>query len=251
LRGVGAQNAAHMHPLTPKAAGMLFGEPRMGRAAPRWANRRRVGVGQRFYRLAIPSRRLLTIPGADGRPQPRRLGAVRVILDGTKNEIRVCIYLSEVKAQNLAVRLRKRAHVGAIASGLQRYVARRLAPILRGERPTRIRVLQAGVLAGDAVSVALRRLPPEVSTTLGSKITEYLVSAFAQFAKEQSQQFTAAAENTADGVTLKFTVLAPAGLSELCKALLPTGAPAGVAEALRAGSKPEVRVTVTPGMQCE
>ncbi len=251
LHGVGAQNAAHLHPLTPKAAGMLFGEPRMGRAAPRWSNRRRVGVGQRFYRLAIPGRRLLTIPGADGRAQPRRLGAVRVILDGTKNEIRVCIYLSEVKAQNLAVRMRKQAHAGAIASGLQRYVARRLTPILRGERPTRIRVLQAGVLAGDAVSAALRRLPPEVSTTLGSKITEYLVSAFAQFAKDQSQQFTAAAENTADGVTLKFTVLAPAGLSELCKALLPTGGAAGVAEALRAGSKPEVRVTVTPGLQCE
>lgn len=251
VRGVDTQNAAHIHPLTPKAAGMLFGEPRMGRAAPRWANRRRVGVGQRFYRLAIPGRRLLTTPGADGRAQPRRLGALRVILDGTKNEIRVCIYLSEVKAQKLAVRLRKQAHVGAIASGLQKYVARRLAPILRGERPTRIRVLQAGVLAGDAVSAALRRLPPEVSTTLGGKITEYLVSAFARFAKEQSQEFTSAAENTADGVTLKFTVLAPAGLGELCKALLPTGAPAGVAEALRAGSKPEVRVTVTPGMQRE
>lgn len=251
LRGVGAQNAAHLHPLTPKAAGMLFGEPRMGRVAPSWANRRRTGVGQRFYRLAIPGRRLLTVPGADGRPQPRRLGTMRVILDGTKNEIRVCIFLSEVKAQHLAVRLRKQAHAGAVATALQRYIARRLGPILRGERPTRIRVLHAGLMAGDAVTAALRRLPSEVAATLGNKITEYMVSAFAEFAKEQSQQFTAAAENTADGVTLKFTVQAPAGLAELSKALLPTGQAAGVAEALRTSTKPEVRVTVTPGLQCE
>jgi hypothetical protein len=247
----GVSGAAHLHPLTPQAAGLLLGQPRMGRWAPRWAHRRRVGVGQRFYSLSIAGRRLLTAPGKDGRPHPRRLGGLRVTLDAPKMEIRVCIFLSEVKAQRLAVRLRRQSHPGTVSTAFQQYVSRRLARIVRGERPARIRVIQPGLPPGEALGAALKRLPPEVSDALIAKVQEYLVTTFAEFVKGQSQKITAAAEDTADGITLMFTIVRPAGLELVGKALLPAGPTAGVAEAIRGGSKPEVRLDVHSGFKCE
>ena len=72
----GTKGAAQLHPLTPNAAGMLLGEPRMGRNVPPGTHRRNVGVGQRLYHLSIPGKRLLAAPGKDGKPHPRRLGGL-------------------------------------------------------------------------------------------------------------------------------------------------------------------------------
>jgi hypothetical protein len=243
----GASSAEQLHPLTPQAAGMLLGEPRMGRHVTLGTCRRNVGAGQRLYRLKILGRRMLTAPGTDGRLRLRRPGGLRVVFDGPKDEIRIRIFLSEVKAQRLAVRVRRQSHPGAVAAGFRKYVGRRLAPILRGERPTLIRVVQAGLAPGDALGAALKRLPAEVPAALTAKLEGYLVSAFAEFLKGQSQRFIAAAENTADGVTFRFKIARPAGLQQLGKALLPNGQTAGVADAIRSGSKPDVRVDVDPG----
>jgi hypothetical protein len=247
----GTQGAAQLHPLTPKAAGLLFGEPRMGRHMPRGTHRRHVGVGQRLYRLRTPGMRLLTAVGKDGKPHPRRLGGLRVTLDCVKNEARICIFLSEVKAQRLAVRLRRQSHPGAVAAGFQRYVERRLAPILRGDRPARVRIVQPGLAPGDSLGGALKRLPADVTGMLTAKLQEYLVGAFAEFAKGQAQQFTTAAEDTADGITLTFTIAQPAGLEQIGKALVPGGSTAGVADAIKGGTKPDVRVAVHPGHKCD
>jgi hypothetical protein len=245
------QGEAQLHPLTPKAAGLLLGEPRMGRHVPWGTHRRRVGVGQRFYRLSLPGRRLLTAVGRHGRARPRRLGGLRVTLDVAKNEVRLCLFLSEVKAQRLAVRLRQQSHAGAVAAGLLAYVGRRLAPILRGDRPSRIQVVQAGLPPGDAQGGALRRLPAEATAALVAKLQEHVVGAFGELLKTQSQKVVAAAEDTADGITLRFTIAQPAGLALVGKALLPGGPAAGLAEAIRGGEKPQVRVDVEPGYACD
>lgn len=243
--------AAQFHPLTPKAAGMLLGEPGMGRNAPTGTTRRNVAVGQRFYRLSIPGKRLLTVPGTDGKPRPRRIGGLRIALDGPKDEIRVCIFLSEVKAQRMAVRLRRQTHPGAVAAGFQKYVGRRLGPILRGERPARIQVIQAGLTPGEALGEALKRLPVAVSDALTAKIQECLVSAFAGYVKGQSQRIITATEDTADGITFKFGIVRLPGLQQVCQALLPKGQTAAIADALRRGSKPDVQIEVKPGYKCE
>jgi len=247
----GVHGEAQLHPLTLKAAGLLLGQPKLGRNLPWGTGRRYIGVGQRLYRLSIPGRRLLMVPGVDGRAHPRRLGGLHLTLDCPKGEIRICIFLSEVKAQRLAVRLRRQSHPGALAAGFQKYVGRRLSPILQGDRPARIQVIQAGLAPGDALGAALKRLPAAVSAALISKLQEYLVTAFADFAKGQSQQFVTAAEDTADGLTFKFTITRPAGLEEVCKALLPNGLTAGLAETIQAGSKPDVRVEVFAGYKCD
>ncbi|HEX6086010.1 MAG TPA: hypothetical protein VF266_15865 [Thermoanaerobaculia bacterium] len=238
--------AGQLHPLTRKAAGLLLGEPRMGRMLPE-LNRRNVGVGVRLYSLAIPGKRILTVPGADGKPRSRRLGGVRVALDATRDEIRVCIFLSEVKAQRLALRLRRQSHPGSLAAAFQKYLAPRLAPVLHGARPERVRLIHAGMTSG----AALRRLPADAATALSARLSEALVTAFAEFAKTQSQRIVAASEDTADGITIRFTIARPAGLQQLFKALQPNGHTAGVADALLRGSRPDVRIEVVPGYQSE
>ena len=56
-----------------------------------------------YIHLAIPGKRPLTVPGKWGRRRVRRLLHINVTLDGPQDQIRVCIYISEVKAQKLAV----------------------------------------------------------------------------------------------------------------------------------------------------
>jgi hypothetical protein len=242
-----AMSAAQLHPLTPKAAGLLLGEPRMGRNVAPGTNRHNVGPGHRLYHLNVTGRRMLTAPAADGRPRARRSGGLRLTLDCPKDEIRMRIFLSEVKAQRMAVRLRRQSHPGTAAAWFRQYVGRRLAPILRGELLNHVRLIQPGLPPVEALGVALKRLPPEVSAALATKLQESVVIAFAEFVKTQSQRVIAATEDTADGITMKFTIARLPGLQQIGKALLPSGSAAGLAEAIRGGAKPDVRVEVHAG----
>lgn len=248
--GAGVMNPAQLHPLTPQAAGLLLGEPRMGRHVPRGTGRFNVGVGQRLYALSIPGKRsLLTAPGLGGKARLRRLGAVRVTLDGPKDEIRVRVFLSEVVAQRLAVRLRRQSHPGAVATKFENFISRRLSAIMRGKRLGRIHIIQPGLPLGDSHGAALDRLPPNVTAALTSSIQQSVVSAFATFTKDQAQRFITAADDTADGVTITFTIARPAGLQQVGKILASGGAVAGLPEVIAKGAQPDVQVDVAPGYQ--
>jgi len=239
-------SAAQLHPLTKQAAGLLLGEPRMGRALMPQL-KRSIGVGARLYSLAIPGKRILSVPGADGKPHPRRLGGVRVIFDSTRDEIRVCVFLSEVKAQRLVLRLRKQSHSGSLAVGFQKYLAPRLALVLRGERPGRLRLVHSAVTSG----AAMRRLPPVAIAAIVARLSAALVTSFAEFAKTQAQRIVAASDDAADGITIRFTIARAAGLQQLFKALQPNGLAAGLADAILSGTKPDVRIDVEPGYKCD
>ena len=89
----------------------------------------------------------------------------------------------------------------------------------------------------------LKRLPADAAAAFTARLQEALVTAFGEFAKSQAQQFITAAEDTADGVTLTFTLAQPPGLEQLRKALLPNGQATGLTDAIRAGAAPQVRVS--------
>ena len=57
--GATGMSESQLHPLTPQAAGLLLGEPRLGRHMPAGSGRWNVGVGQRLYALSVPGRRML------------------------------------------------------------------------------------------------------------------------------------------------------------------------------------------------
>ena len=125
--GLGASDEAtvsQLHWLTQEAASALLGKPGLGRNMPFGSNRWNLATGQRLYHLAIPGRRPLTVPGRLGRRRVRRLFYINLTLDLPQDQIRVCVYLSEVKAQKLAVRMRQQSHAGALTVHFDKFVAR-------------------------------------------------------------------------------------------------------------------------------
>ena len=253
--GLGASDEAavsQLHPLTPEAASALLGKPGLGRSPLQDSARQNVAAGQRLFHLAIPGRRPLTIPGRSGRRRVRRLFHINVTLDAPQDQIRVCIYISEVKAQKLAVRLRQQSHTGSLTVSFNKIVARRLPRILHGHRPRRLRIVHPGIPPGQSPVAVLQKLPGVVPQVFITKMQEWLVHGFSEFIKTQSQKFLAATEDPADGVTLRFTIEHPEGLKELGQALVEKG-PEGskIAEMIGKAGQPNIRVEVFPGHKCD
>ena len=244
-------NAAQLHPLTPQAAAMLLGKPGLGRALPVEPNTHSLAAGQRIFHLGVAGQRPLTIRGHANRPRLRRAFHINITLDRPQDWVRVCVFISEVKAQKLALRLREPTKIGAISTGFQRWIGRRIEWIFLGQAHKRLRVVHAGLRPGPVATQALMDLPQSVRQAFMAKLQEWLVRGFADFAKTQAPRFLAATEDAADGVTLRFTVEHPQGLKEFLQALTERGAsPNAVAGAIAKGEPPTVRVDVFPGHRC-
>jgi hypothetical protein len=252
--GLGASDEAalsQLHPLTAEAASTLLGKPGLGRPLPPGTTRFHLPAGLRLYHLAIPGRRPLIVPGAAGQRRVRRLFHVELTIDIPKDQIVVCVFISEVKAQRLAVRMRQQAHPGSLTVSFGKMVSRRLQRILHGALPRRLRIVHPGIAPGQTPVSTLQKLPQMIPQLFVAKLHEWLVGGFSEFAKAQSQQFLAAAEDPSDGVTLKLTVEHPPGLRELAQALVEKAPGSKVAEALTQGSPPKVRTEALPGHKCD
>ena len=249
--GLGAADEAtlsQLQPLTNEAAGVLLGKPGLGRALPPGSNVRTLVPGQRVFHLDL-GRRPLTAATVMGRPRVRRPVRVNVTLDAVNDQLRVCVFLSEVKAQRLAVRFRQQAHVGALTVAFSKLLGRRLPNILQGRRRRRLRIVHASIAPATPAAV-FDQLPAIVSQAFIAKVQEWLTGAFTEFAKTQAQRFLTAAEAPADGVTLCFTVDHPPGLKEIGQ-LLTHGGAAGpaIAETLAKAAAPTVHVDAVPGFK--
>ena len=243
-------NATQLHPLTPQAAGALLGKPALGRALPAAAAQgQNLAAGQRLYHLATGRRPLL----AAGRMhRPRRRLHVNVTLDAVRGEVRVCVFLSEVRAQKLAARLRQATNLGLIAASFDRTMTRRLNRIFGGQAPSRLRIVHAAMRPGQTSISALQNLPPIAGRTFAAKLRAWLVQGFAAFIKAQSASVIAAADDAAEGLSFVFTLPQPPGLKELGQALIERGSPAGsaVAAAISKGDAPATSVAVFAGHRC-
>jgi hypothetical protein len=269
-----------LHPLTPQAAGMLLGRPGLGRPLPHGMqgthghrfhrhghrhhggrhhrqgrhhrhHRHHLGAGQRFYHLRVPGRPLLSVPGPADQAQARRQMHLRATLDSTQDQVRVCLFLSEVKAQKLAVRVRQQSNVGTVAVAFRRWVAQRLMRVFQGQAPQALRVVHAGMPPGQSPAAALAALPRGMGAAFAGRMQEWLVRGLGDFLTQQAAQLLAAAQDPAEGVTLRFTIERPPGLKEFCQALVEPGAAAGsVAGALASGTAPQVRVEAVGGHRC-
>ena len=244
---------SQLHPLTPRAASALLGKPGLGRDLPSGSSRWNLAAGQRLFHLVIPGKRPLTVPGPWGRRVVPRLSHINVTLDFPGDQIRACIFISEVKAQKLAARLRQLSHPGSLSVGFNKFVARRLGPIMHGQSPRRLRVLHPGIPPGRSAESILQKLPGNVPQGFVTKMQEWLVHGFSEFIKTQSQQFLKAIEDpSSDGVTLRFTLEHPHGLKELGQALVEKGPPGSkIAETISQASQPNTRVEVLPGHKCD
>lgn len=252
--GLGSADEAtvsQLKPLTRQAASVLLGKPGLGRSLMAGAGASNLAAGQRLFHLAIPGRRPLTALDPKNRHRLRQRSHINATLDGPKDQIRVCIYLSEVRAQRLAARLRQQANTGAVAVGFNKFLSRRIGPIFLGARPRRLRIVHAGMRPGLTAAAAISGLQWMVPQALAGRMHEWLMHGFTDFMKTQTQKFLAATEDPADGVSLRFTIDNPPGLKELGQALFEKGKAATViAATIAGGARPNVRVEVFPRHHC-
>jgi hypothetical protein len=238
-----------LHPLSREAATLLTGEPELGRdaaflsmGAPHTAE-----VGQRFYYLEIPGKRPLTIPEPSGRTTVRRPTRVRLVFDFPGNEIRVHLFLSEIRAQEIAVKLRQHAHIGIVSARLGHIVLRRLCRTL-GDGFGRLKIIHEAVTPDQWLG-ALHRLPSFVAQILTAKLQEWILRALTDHLKQRSEEFIQAAEDTADGVMLVITLGNPPGFPQLRQAL--KGKWLSLASLKMSDGAPTVAIKITPGYRHE
>jgi hypothetical protein len=210
-----------LHPLTPEAAGMLLGEPGLGRPlnSPNLASRYATQPGQRFYYLSIPGAKPI-LPADIKRPgRMRRSSGVKVIFNFPTGQIRICMYLGEVRAQRMAIKLRQQAHLGKALTSLRALLERGMVYALRGGGYGRLKIIHETVAPEQALGGALQRIPAAVLDNLRFRLQEWSLKGLADFLKQQPQQFIAATEAPADGVTLRVTLANPPGIELLRQAL--------------------------------
>jgi hypothetical protein len=244
--GLGTPQAyAQLHPLTREAASVLLGEPDLGRDvdAAYLADEHTTTVGQRFYFLEVAGRRPLSVPDATGRARPRQPTHARLALDFPRGEIRMRLFLSEIRTQEVAVKLRQRAHVGTVVARLQEHVERGLRTALSGGF-ARLKIVHEAVTPDQWVP-AMRGLPSVVPQLLRNRLQEWVLQALAAHLRARAEEFVRAADDPADGVTIIITLVNPPGFPELRRALRGNGV--SLAGLRLSGAPAEARVSVLPG----
>ncbi|WP_231561800.1 hypothetical protein [Nitrosococcus oceani] len=238
---------SQLHPLTPEAAGILLGHPGLGRIMPPkyFANRRVTGIGQRFYYLEIPGVRLRMGPMAGANAMMRRCSEVKVILDFARQQLRVYHFLSETKAQDIAVKLRQRTPIGVVMISLKSGMEPGLKHALISGICGQVKIIHEAMLPQGARGPALMEVPQPIKESLLMKVTEWLGKGLSHYFREQPQSFIVATEDPAEGVTLAITLDNLPGLPALRDALKrKTISLRGMdfSEAM-----PEIRVQTIPG----
>ncbi|NUP11047.1 MAG: hypothetical protein HOW73_33800 [Polyangiaceae bacterium] len=220
VRGLGSAEAevvSQIHPLTPEAASLLLGAPRMGRTLDEDTDPSNPSIGQRYYYLEVDE--------APARPLGRE-SHLHVMVDVPKDEIRVCMFLSEVVAQRIVVGLKKGMPVGAIIADLRGALAGKGAAVASSPGKRLVRWLggrdthRGGALAGSVRAVARRALKRQVGALAVRWAWAHLASSLAV----STADFIAKAEGPEDGVRLVFSFRLPSGLAPLQAALKGGGA---------------------------
>ncbi|MEJ2886320.1 hypothetical protein [Actinomycetospora aeridis] len=208
-RGEGESAADEVEPLTPELAGLLLGEPGLGRPAGRGrtAGRARPAPGRRFVRLKLAKRRALKAAG------PRVRVGVRIDTASTPPRLLVSLRLSERQAQEVLAML-----------------SRPEGPDL----PSALRLLQQlhqkalGPRLAEALVARKLAADPEAGRAAAAALTTALDTAISATLQGQTTQFTAAVRDAAQGVTVRAEF-------------------AGVTAESLQGTPPAPTVTVTPG----
>jgi hypothetical protein len=239
----GDDGRSQLHPLTRDAAALLLDQAELGHdAAGETGDPNAPEVGQRFYYLEIPGKRPLMVPGPGG-AHVRHRSRTRFTFHFPKNEIIAWLYLSEIRAQEIAVKLRQHAHMGVVMGRLRHFVDKGVNRAFAANLG-RLKIIHGAVIPGQPVT-ALNRLPSLVPQVLRGKVTEWVVKGLSDHIQKHAQEFIHAAEDPADGVTLVVVLQNPPGFRELGEALRGKGV--SLTSLKIPDGEPAVRLRVHPG----
>jgi hypothetical protein len=210
-------------------------------------NRSSVVSGQRMYHLKLnKGTRPLLAPGGGKQPRVRRHSGIKKIrLDFNAHQIKVFFFLSEIRAQHLAVGLRKQNHIAWPVTNIKRIMERGISPTLSGLRPKHIQII-GGLPPDQALGGALQRIPNTVRQALTRALEGWLITGLHEQLKQNPQSFITASEDPADGITIIFTIGHIPGFAQVRDMLKgKTPAPSGFSF----HGKPNIHVTVVTGFK--
>ncbi len=176
-------DAGEFEALTPETAGLLLGEPGLGRAHPS-VHRGRPRPGLRYVRIR-------PVDGVG--PVRRTRRRVLVGLDLPRGRLRVSVRLSERQAQQALARLHPAAQgaprdLAGVLTAVRRVYAPVLGPVLAQ------RLLRRGLVPD-----------PDLAAAAGRRVSAAVGAALSTFLAERSSALSAAVQDPAAGVTLAVT----------------------------------------------
>ena len=240
----GEDGRSVLHPLTRDAAALLLDQPELGREAEgKTGDPNAPAVGQRFYYLEAPGKRLLMVPTPGGRAHLRHRSRSHFTFHFPKNEIIARLYLSEIRAQAIAVKLRHHGHMGVEIERLRHFIDRGVNRAFTANLG-HLKIVHGAVIPGFPVN-ALNRLPSVVRQVFRSRVTEWVVKGLADHLQTHAQEFIRAADDNADGVTLVIRLENPPGFRQLGEALKGKGI--SLATLKLPEGDPTFRLRVYPG----
>ncbi|MGE5288430.1 MAG: hypothetical protein ACM3ML_14785 [Micromonosporaceae bacterium] len=212
LSGPVSEQAQEFQPLTPEIAGLLVGEPGLGRRmspAARWAGhypafrypafRGGYPISPAVHHRPVPGRRYVHVRPVAGpvglRPRvrrPRRRVGFAIVLSGSSPQVRVRVRLSERQGQELAAKL---------------------APAVSGKPDpaaalAMLKEIYAATLPARIVNRLIRRgLEPDATkaAAVADKVVAGVTSALSTALQERPHLIASAAQDPADGITVTIT----------------------------------------------
>jgi hypothetical protein len=215
------QGYSPLHPLTSEAAGVLLGEPGLGNkeTLPSEVQSSTPNVGQRYYFLEISEAPTQPVSITSGKNQVARPCQFALTLDFTADQITAFIFISEADSQSMAAKLRQRAPVGTVLTGLQKSIEIGVKSALSARSNGSVKIIHGTLPPEQSRGLAFKWLPPIVLETLAAKLIEWLGQHLAQLFQQRHQEFITATENLEDGVTIIVKLNNPPGFNAVAKVL--------------------------------
>jgi hypothetical protein len=234
VRGLGQASAwRNLHPLTLDAAATLLHGPRLGRSTRRTPDPERPAVGERYYHLEAQAEGPVRATGP--------ASSVQFAFDFLADEIRARFHLAEPAAQAVAMLLRRSARPSAVIRELRTILAGPLRELRSRRESPAVRV----VLGPVKVGVSLRRHPH--GDRLFDKAIEWAWAGLAAWLREGRDHFLAAADDAADGITLRVELHNPPTMAQLGRVL--RGGKSGALGPWPPRQQPSATVKVHAGRQ--
>lgn len=229
---------SQIHPLTPRVAGQLLGNPALGRhVASRWLrDRNRIQVRQRFYYLEVP--------GSNGRGPDRRdddngrrppsvhppvtKDEAMVKLDFTRSTMTLALMMTEGKAAEITRRLRANDYGGAamtfrtsirdaLNNILLRHASRQVKVVMETSEELYLEEHFGSFFRriGASAGKILRDKVMKIVEGLMRKLVRQAEAALVNHLKRLRSDFIRAQEDDARGVTLHLVFIDMPGMSIL------------------------------------
>lgn len=246
--GSGARSAwMQLHPLTSVAAGLLMREPGLGCKKKQCLQQRKSGRGHRYYYLEIDGARPQYFQPLTGKQVLRRHTQLRALLNFPASEAALTLYLSEHDAQAIAACLRKKNQPEAAHIMLMMALRNGLKHLFSYGKSDYLRVVHPKVIPGSRSGGAADQVPPVILQAFSNAATDWAGKGLITFLREQAAQFISAAEDHADGVSLRIAFIQPPDMEVLKEAF--AGNLAGLREQLFSSQPSQTVIHASAGYQ--